>query len=317
MTSDDTKTKDIKVVSVNISVEKGTVKKPVGEIQIDETGIVGDAHAGKWHRQISILAQESIDHFAAEAGREIGPGEFAENFSTIGLDLSGVGVLDRFQIGDVELEVTQIGKKCHGDGCAIYREVGKCVMPKEGIFCRVIKTGRIAAGDVVTYMPRALRIMVITLSDRASSGEYADKSGPRITELLGEHFKDTRWKPEISNLLIADDSERLTKELKGALADGVDVIITTGGTGIGPRDVTPDVVLSLADKVIPGIMESVRVKFGADKPNALLSRSVAAVCGRSLVYVLPGSVKAVQEYTGEILKTMEHCIFMLNELDVH
>jgi len=95
------------------------------------------------------------------------------------------------------------------------------------------------------------------------------------------------------------------------------VIVTTGGTGIGPRDITPEVVTALCQKQIPGIMEHIRAKFGAANPNALLSRSVAGVAGRSQIYALPGSVRAVEEYLGEILKTLEHVLCMLHGLDVH
>ena len=127
------------VISVNISEKKGTIKHPVGSIELNEMGVLGDAHAGPWGRQVSLLAKESIEMFAKDAGRQIQNGEFAENITTDGLVLHHTKPLDRFRIGGTELEVTQIGKKCHGDNCAIFREVGNCVMPKEGIFCRVIK----------------------------------------------------------------------------------------------------------------------------------------------------------------------------------
>ncbi|MBW1873271.1 MAG: MOSC domain-containing protein, partial [Deltaproteobacteria bacterium] len=117
------------VFSVNISKEKGTIKQPVDSIDLDLDGIVSDAHAGPWHRQVSLLSQESIQHFSEEIGRKIEPGEFAENITMQGIDLSQASLLDRFRIGPVELQLTQIGKKCHGDACAIFREVGKCVMP--------------------------------------------------------------------------------------------------------------------------------------------------------------------------------------------
>lgn len=141
----------IKVLSVNISEEKGVIKKPVDQINITEKGIENDAHAGDWHRQISLLAKESIDNFEKELGRKLEFGEFAENITTEGITLYTMKPGDKLNIGEVELEVTQIGKKCHGDGCAIFSQVGKCVMPKEGIFAKVIKTGSIKAGDEIKY----------------------------------------------------------------------------------------------------------------------------------------------------------------------
>lgn len=308
---------DIRVLSVNISEKKGTIKHPVDLIELDEMGVKDDAHAGPWHRQVSLLAKESVGKFSEKAGRTIKFGEFAENITTDGIVLHETHPLDRFIIGDTELEVTQIGKECHGDSCAIFREVGNCVMPKEGIFCRVIRPGRIKAGDRITFIPKIYRLMVITLSDRASKGIYEDRSGPAVISILENHFKQLNWRSEISHFIIPDEEAKLDELLKSAIHDRVDFVITTGGTGIGPRDITPSVVRSVIEKEIPGIMEMIRVKFGMEKPNALLSRSVAGVAGTTLIYALPGSVKAVNEYLGEIIKTLKHSIFMLHGLDSH
>jgi molybdenum cofactor synthesis domain-containing protein len=302
-----------KIVSLNISREKGTIKEPVSTAMFNELGVQDDAHAGLWHRQVSILSKESVDKFSkAESARDFKFGEFAENITTEGIDLSKVSILDRFTSGDVVLEVTQIGKKCHGDGCSIYREVGKCVMPKEGLFARVISGGAIKCGDSVDHIPYKLKCKVITMSDRASKGEYKDLSGPRVSALFSEFFKNTRWNSEVSNVLIPDDEVKLKSELEKAISEKVDVVITTGGTGVGPRDITPEVVTSMCTKHLPGIMENIRLKFGQAKPNALLSRSVAGMMKSSQVYALPGSVRAVNEYMGEILKTVEHLILMVN-----
>ena len=305
------------VISVNISQEKGVSKTPVPEIEIDDKGVVGDAHAGPWHRQVSLLGIESIEKFSRASGRAFAYGDFAENITTSGLTLPEMGLLDRLALGGAELEVTQIGKKCHGDGCAIYQEVGRCIMPREGIFCRVIRGGRVKPGDGIAYTRRALRCRVITLSDRAHAGEYADLSGPRVRDLLGAFCEARRWRPAIEGTVLPDEAQPLRAALIAAREEETDVVVTTGGTGIGPRDITPEVVTEVADKLIPGIMEHARVKYGAGKPNALLSRSVAGVMGKTLVYALPGSVKAVEEYLEEILKTLEHAVLMLHGVDTH
>lgn len=305
-----------RVIAVNISARKGEIKLPVDQAQIDLNGLVGDAHAGPWHRQVSLLAQESIARFGSDAGRVFLPGEFAENITTQGLDPGDVALLDRFRICTVELEVTQIGKRCHGDGCAIFRTVGRCVMPKEGLFCRVLAGGAIEPGDRIVQTRRRLRCLVVTLSDRASRGDYEDRSGPRAQALLQEHFAATRWRLEVRGTVLPDDADAL-RALLLAEAPACDLIVTTGGTGLGPRDITPDVVSELADRLVPGVMEAIRVKFGAEHPGALLSRGVAAVLGQTLVYTLPGSPRAVDEYMGEILRTVEHAIRMVHGLDVH
>ena len=309
-----------KVVSVNLSAETGQSKIPVPDITVGETGVAGDAHAGHWHRQVSVLALESIDRFSREHQRRFTPGEFAENITTEGLDLAHCGMLDRFVFpGDepVELELTQVGKACHGEGCAIFRQVGRCVMPTQGLFCRVIRPGKIKPGDVVVHAARVLQIHVITLSDRASRGVYEDKSGPRICEILDAYFDGRPWRVQIGRKLIPDEADLLKHELTAARSADADVIFTTGSTGIGPRDIAPETVLSLADKQIPGVMEMIRCKYGMDKPGALLSRSVAAVLGQTLIYTLPGSPRAVQEYLDEILKTLEHSLLMLRGIGRH
>lgn len=143
-----------KVISVNISETKGVIKEPVEKIMLYEKGVKKDAHAGDWHRQVSLLAAESITRFEKVLGRTLKYGEFAENITTEGLVLFKMKPGDIIKIGkEVEMEVTQIGKKCHGDGCAIFTAAGKCVMPKEGIFCRVLKNGNITANDEIIYLP--------------------------------------------------------------------------------------------------------------------------------------------------------------------
>jgi len=307
----------LNILSVNISEQKGTIKKAVDSIELTPSGVTNDAHAGKWHRQVSLLGRESIVKFEEKANRSINFGEFAENITTEGMLLYQAHPLDILKNDTITLEITQIGKHCHGDGCAIYREVGNCVMPKEGIFARVLNGGSMKAGDVLEYYPKIYKALVVTLSDRASAGEYEDRSGIRIKELLEKHATETGIMIAINHVIIPDDAGLLTFHLQQAGEEHVDFIFTTGGTGIGPRDITPETVKPLLDKEIPGIMEMIRLKYGAEKQNALLSRSVAGLMGSSLVYTLPGSVKAVNEYMEEILKTLNHLVYMQYGLDVH
>ena len=140
-----------RVVSVNISEKKGTVKHPVAEIQLKiRHGIAGDAHAGDWHRQISMLAQESVDKMRRLLP-QLKAGAFAENINTEGIDLKSLPVGTRLGIGETEVEVTQIGKECHND-CAIKKATGSCVMPTEGIFVIVVKEGTVRPGDAVSII---------------------------------------------------------------------------------------------------------------------------------------------------------------------
>lgn len=305
------------VISVNISEKKGTIKHPVNEITITKSGVMNDAHAGNWHRQVSLLAVESIEKFSREAKRKINCGEFAENITTRGIDLAKCHIFDRFEIGETELELTQIGKECHGTTCAIFREVGNCVMPKEGIFCRVINTGTIKPTDGIFYVPKIVNVSIITLSDRASCGIYEDRSGPKIKELVESFLSAKHDNYEIEITVIPDDAEALLRLLNECRNNNTDYVFTTGGTGIGERDITVETVSGVLDKELPGVMELIRVKYGMEKPNALLSRGIAGTMGKTLVYTLPGSVKAVTEYMNEITKTMEHALYMVHGIDKH
>lgn len=143
-----------KLKAICISEKKGTEKHAVGAALIDEKGVVGDSHAGDWHRQISLLSFDIVEKFRIENPHvKISDGAFGENLLIEGIELSKPAVGDRIKIGEVELEITQIGKECHGDGCTIFKSVGKCIMPKTGLFSKVIRTGSIKPGDEVIYMP--------------------------------------------------------------------------------------------------------------------------------------------------------------------
>lgn len=137
------------ITSINISPKKGTFKQPVeqAELKVD-FGIVGDAHAGNWHRQISLLAQESIDKMTALGIEGLVPGKFAENMTTEGIELFTLPVGTRLRLGECLVEVTQIGKECH-QHCEIYKKVGQCIMPHEGIFVKVLIPGVVRVGDSI------------------------------------------------------------------------------------------------------------------------------------------------------------------------
>jgi len=138
--------------AINISAGKGERKTAVDFAEFKENhGIVGDGHAGEWHRQVSLLAVESI-HKMQKLGLDVGAGDFAENVTTEGIELISLPIGTRFSLGTTLLEVTQIGKECH-TRCAIYYQAGECVMPKEGIFARVIQGGLVCNGEAVTIHP--------------------------------------------------------------------------------------------------------------------------------------------------------------------
>ncbi len=144
------------VEAVCISENKGERKKPVESVELRENhGIVGDGHAGDWHRQLSLLAAESIDKMRA-MGLDVKAGDFAENITTSGIELVSLPIGSHLQIGETLLEITQIGKECH-TRCAIYYQAGDCVMPKEGVFAKVITRGTVRAGDEIRMVSHGVR----------------------------------------------------------------------------------------------------------------------------------------------------------------
>ena len=139
-------------MAVSTSARKGTRKTNVPAARLREGfGLEGDAHGGAWHRQVSLLAVESIATIR-EKGLDVGPGAFAENLTTGGIDVPRLTVGERLEVGEAELEITQIGKECHSR-CAIYEEAGDCVMPREGVFARVVRGGTVRVGDTIRVLP--------------------------------------------------------------------------------------------------------------------------------------------------------------------
>lgn len=298
------------VTAICISEKRGTPKKPVAEAQlVPNYGMQGDAHAGNWHRQVSLLQQEKIDAFRAR-GVPVEAGAFGENLAVTGIDFRALPVGTQLQCGDALLEITQIGKECHTH-CAIYQRVGDCIMPREGVFARVLRGGTIAVGAEMQVVPRTqpfpFQAAVITLSDAGAAGTREDTSGPMIARRLRENGYTV-----IEQLLLPDGREALERELI-RLCDQrqPDLILTTGGTGFSPRDVTPEATLAVADRQVPGIAEAIRAESMKITKRAMLSRAVSVIRGRTLIINLPGSPKACMETMDVFLDTIPHGLGLL------
>lgn len=308
-----------RVVAVCISPGKGTVKTPVAEGRLEtEHGLAGDAHAGPWHRQVSLLSVSSIDKMKA-MGLEVGEGSFAENLTVDGFDVYRLPVGSRILAGhDAELVITQIGKECHV-GCAIMKTVGKCVMPLEGVFARVVRPGIIRPGDdlLVTEIgsgaaPEAgdakpVRVGIITASDKGARGERVDLSGPAVTAMV----RPLGWQVAAYSM-VADEIGDLASAMRHQADDlAIDVVFTTGGTGFSRRDVTPEATLAVIDRLAPGIPEAIRAASLQHTNRAMLSRATAGLRGFTLIVNLPGSPRAVQECLTAILPALPHGIEIL------
>ena len=214
----------------------------------------------------------------------------------------------------VILKLSQIGKECHSH-CQIFQRVGDCIMPREGVFATVEQGGVLTSGmEITVELPKAdaqLRAAVITLSDKGSIGQRVDTAGPRATELLAEAGYDI-----VEQVLLPDVQAKIERELK-RLADSrqVDLIITTGGTGMAPRDVTPEATLAVATRLVPGIAEAIRAGSLAIPTRAMVSRGVSVLRNTTLIVNLPGSKKAVEEALEIVLPTLEHGIRLAKGTD--
>jgi len=299
-----------KILAICVSEKKGTQKRPVeAAILKEDWGIEGDAHAGKWHRQVSLLSFEKIEEFRAK-GAKVDFGDFGENLAVKGFDLRQLPVGSRFQIGEAILELTQIGKECHSH-CAIYHAVGDCIMPREGVFTQVIKGGAIRTGDEIELLPlldsRPFTAAVITLSDKGSKGEREDKSGPAAVEML-----EAAGYRVVETLLLPDGKQPLSDELC-RLADQrqVDVAFTTGGTGFSERDLTPEATIDVCDRMANGIADAIRQYSLQITGRAMLSRAVSGIRKKTLIVNLPGSPKAVKESLEYVLPQLDHGLGIL------
>ena len=296
------------VKAICISEKKGTQKHRVEEaVFVEDYGIENDAHAGKWHRQVSLLSYDKIEDFK-KRGADVIDGAFGENLVVEGFDFRNLPVGTIFQCGDVILEMTQIGKQCHSH-CEIYKIMGECIMPKEGVFTKVIQGGIIRTGDEMTIIGERSRFKtaVLTLSDKGAAGEREDKSGPLIRQII-----------EKENYLVIDqrvlpDEQKTIEETLIHLCDRlkVDLILTTGGTGFSLRDRTPEATMAVADRMAPGIAEAIRAYSMQITNRAMLSRGVSALRGQTLIINLPGSPKAVKESLDCILPALPHGLEIL------
>lgn len=304
-----------KVIAVCTSDRKGLQKHDVNTAHFStEWGIDGDAHAGNWHRQVSLLSADKIEAFN-KRGANVIPGAFGENLVVEGFDFRALPVGTLLRCGDVLLEMTQIGKECHSH-CEIYKKMGECIMPREGVFARVIEPGSISVGDEMSIEKREghfpWQAAVITLSDKAAAGEYKDESGPAIAKRLREASYEV-----VEEIVIPDD-ERVLKQQLIRLCDQrqLDLILTTGGTGCSARDITPEATIAIADKNVPGIAEAMRAESLKITRHAMISRAASVIRGKTLIINLPGSPRACMENMDVFMDTIPHAMGLLRN-EVH
>ena len=289
------------VTAVCVSERKGTPKKDIKHgFLIENHGLEGDAHAGTGHRQVSLLSADRVDEFRVR-NKDIYNGIFGENLLIRGIDCAALSIGAVLRIGKAKLEVTQIGKKCHSH-CAIFDEVGDCIMPRHGLFTKVIRGGEVHCGDAIQVVS-PYSAAVLTCSDSGAKGLRIDRSGPLAQKLLTEAGF---W--VCSNTILPDERSVIANELKQWCDRGVVLIITTGGTGFSLRDITPEATADVIERAVPGIAEALRMHGMTKTPRAMFGRGIAGIRGGSLIVNLPGSTRAVEESLAFLLPEIGHAL---------
>jgi len=296
------------VDSLCISKKKGERKRPVESVTMRvDHGIEGDAHAGPWHRQLSILSKSDIDAVRDGGLPDLKAGDFAENIVIDGLELSSLGLGTRLRLGaELELTITQIGKECHSP-CRIYHLTGDCIMPKLGLFARVEKGGTLAVGETAEILHAVDReifqVVVITVSDSCSRGEAIDTAGPAVLRKIEDSFGAHIYR----HTVVADEFDEISELLKH-YSDGhsIDLIVTVGGTGFSPRDVSPEATRSVIERLTPGLDEAMRAASLTKTPRAMLSRGCSGIRALTLIVNLPGSERAALENLEVLLDSLPH-----------
>jgi molybdopterin adenylyltransferase len=296
-----------RIEAICVSEAKGERKGPVKRVQfLADHGIQGDAHAGPWHRQVSLLSAEDIERIHRQRLPDLSPGDFAENLIVSGLDLRACGLGSKFRLGsDVILRLSQIGKVCHTP-CRIFYMSGECAMPTLGLFARVEQGGDVSVGDPIECehtVDRGLyQAVVMTVSDRSGQVETEDTAGPAVAQVL-----ETRLNAHVyRQVIVPDGQDRIEKQLKHySNGHSIDLVVTVGGTGFSSRYVTSDVTRQLVDRFIPELSEAMRRASTDKTPYALLSRAASGLCKSTLIVNLPGPKRAALENLAAIVDALD------------
>lgn len=301
---------DGKLLHICVSATKGIAKHEVPGARITvEHGLEGDAHAGEWHRQVSLLAHVDIEAMRAK-GLALEPGAFGENLVVDGLQTDQLGVGSRLRIGPVLLELTQIGKVCH-TRCAIYYSTGDCIMPRTGLFARVLEGGELIPGASVEVVHRIARSViqaaVITISESSVAGAAFYTAAPALSELLRAGLQARiAW-----TQTIACEIELISAALKELCDRRVDLVITIGSAGKSARDVAPEATRNVVDRGLAEIIAAMRTVSAEEDVIALLTPAVGGARRETLIVNLSGSLNSAMESLNAMLPALPDTVKML------
>lgn len=281
------------VEAICVSQRKGTVKAatPRARLRRDH-GIEGDAHAGAGHRQVSILGLGEVESFKRKSGLRLRAGAFAENLIISGDELGSLGLGSHIRVGDTAvLAITQLGKQCHHH-CAIFHQTGDCIMPRVGLFARVVEGGDIEVGaktEVLTIVERSRpQAVVLTLGDRCSTGPTTDTTGPAVASLLRDSLAAHVYKTEVLRDVRAGLAERLRHYSDG---HGIDLVVAVGDAAPAARDGTPDAVREVVDSLPARLVDVMRpISFD--------------IRGSTLILVVTGSEPAATDSLRGVLPAL-------------
>jgi len=303
------------VVAVCSAEVKGPKQAIASGRLVAGRGLEGDAHAGDWHRQLSLLDEAAIQTMRTR-GLQLEPGAFGENLVLAGIELDRLGIGSVLQLGEAELELTQVGKVCHSR-CRIYHQVGDCIMPRAGVFARVLNGGMVEPGALVRVLRAVDRATpqaaVVTVSDSTAWEAAADTSGPAVVRMLekrlGAHIAVTT--------VVADEEDQLITRLHDLCDRALDLVITTGGTGCAARDRTPEATRQVIEREVPGLAEAMRSASSRITPHAWLQRGICGIRGSTLILNLPGSRKGATENLEAVLPVLGHAVALLRGDTTH
>lgn len=294
------------LISVNLGKIRGVPKHPIEEgILSPKWGLKGDAHGGDWDGQISLFPVETLSLVPRAIRESFEENSYSENLTIEGISPEKLCRGTILSIGGAEIKILKIGKKSFEPP-----ESGRpYIISREGRFGRVLRGGIVKPGDIVKILevgslePAAPKVALITLSDKGAKGEREDISGRFLS------WYATRLGARVLFSSIIPDEKQVIKEtlIKGVDAK-VDLILTTGGTGLAPRDVTPEATLEVIDREVPGFAEAMRAESLKKTPHAMISRAVSGIAKRTLIINLPGSPKAVAECMEVVFPALRHAI---------